>query len=326
MNPVNGKGSMEENLNVTVLGAGAMGCTYGAMFQAAGCDVLLLDIWQEHIDQINTHGLSLVEPNGESQLIPMQAASTAKGSFRRADLVIIFVDTNALDTVLPLIEPLLLPDGFVLTLQNGVGNLEKLSAVLGESRVVAGTSMNSCELIGPGRVRHVIHGTTIVGEPRGSIISKRVQRLGDLLLKIDDKIELVRDIEPHIWSKLIINCAVNPLCALTGLLPGQLQNTAETRHLQELIVSEIFAVCQKKNIILPESDPIGEVWRKSRGGGNKPSMVQHLERGRKTEIDALNGAVVRIARVLGIHTPVNEAVTGLIKGLTAGHGIDKPKS
>ncbi len=317
---------MKQKFCVTVLGSGAMGCFYGAMLQQAGCDVLLLDIWREHIDRLNGDGLTLIEPDGSSNLIPVHASLADRGSLRPADLVIVFVDTNALDGVLPLIKPLLAADGYVLTLQNGVGNLEKLIAALGHDRVIAGTSMNSCELLGPGHVRHVIHGATIVGEPGGTEVSDRVLKLGDFLTQVDTKFEKVADIVPHIWSKLIINCAVNPLCALTGLLPGDLQDVPQTRLLQEKIVAEIVALCEKKNISLPDSDPIGEVWRKSRGGNNKPSMVQHLERGRKTEIDALNGAVTRMAAELGIATPVNEIITGLIKGLEAGGGIDIPRS
>jgi 2-dehydropantoate 2-reductase len=299
-----------------------MGCFYGVQLQEAGCDVLLLDIFQEHIDKLNGEGLKLTKPDGSVSIHAVKAAHSGEGKFRLADLVIVFVDTNALDSVIPQIASLLKSDGFVLTLQNGVGNLEKLISNMTPDQIIAGTSMNSCEFIGPGHVRHVIHGLTTIGEAGGEIISARVGNLCDLMGLVDDKIEAVADIRPYIWSKLIINCAVNPLCALTGLLPGQLQETAEVKNLQAQITNEIVDLCRAMDIHLPEFDlpnsgPIEEVWRKSKGGANKPSMVQHLEAGRKTEIDALNGAVVGMARETGISTPINETITSLIKGLEA---------
>jgi 2-dehydropantoate 2-reductase len=317
----NGVLKLDKKLKVTILGSGAMGSFYGASLQQVGCDVLLLDVWSEHIHKLNATGLTLVGPDGSAECIPMCAANAADKDHRPADLVIVFVDTNALDSVIPLIKSLLSPGGYALTLQNGVGNQEKLVAALGHETVIAGTSMNSCELIGAGHVRHVIHGATVIGEINGDEISERVSVLCGLLARADSKIESVANIVPHIWSKLVINCAINPLCALTGLLPGELQDSAYTRQLQTDVVAEIVMLCEKMNITLPEADPIGDVWRKSRGGDNKPSMVQHLERGRKTEIDALNGAVARMAADLGVAAPANATITRLIKGLEAGGGI-----
>ena len=306
---------MAELLRVTVVGAGAMGAFYGAKLSQAGEDVILLDIAQDHIDAINRDGLELTAPDGDVHHRSLIARNAADGGFRRADLVILFVDTNALQSALPTISDLLHEDGCVLTLQNGVGNVEALSAALGADRVIAGTSMNSCELLGPGRVRHVIHGATVLGEVGGTEISDRVQRIGNALAPNDDKIEMVADIAPHIWSKLAINCAVNPICALTGLLPGQLQMVDEVKDLQAAVAAEIETLAGALGVTLPENDLIGSIWAKSRGGMNKPSMVQHLERGRKTEIDALNGAVARMGGESGVETPVNCTITALIKGL-----------
>jgi len=306
---------MEFNGNAVILGAGAMGSWYGSVMQRAGCDVQLLDIWQDHIDQVNDNGLQLTGPDGTTEIIPMNMRHADQPLSRPADLLIVFVDTNALDKVLPVLEPMLSDTGVVLTLQNGVGNVEKLVTTLGADRVIAGTSMNSCELLGPGQVRHVIHGVTILGEIGGSAVSERIRGIAELLSRRDTMVEAVADIMPQVWSKLVINCAVNPLCALTGLLPGQLQEVDETKNLQARIVAEIEALCLAKGIVLPDENPLEEVWRKSRGGNNKPSMVQHLERGRRTEINALNGAVTRLAAEVNLSTPVNETITCLIKGL-----------
>ena len=301
--------------NVTIVGAGAMGSFYGSLLHQAGCDVQLLDIWQDHIDKINSHGLHLTRPNGTTDTIDMKAYHVDRPASDQADLLIVFVDTNSLDQVLPILKPLLNETGYVLTLQNGIGNVEKLLGPLGVGRVVAGTSMHSCELLSPGHIRHVISGTTVLGEITGNRVSERVHDLAKLIATNSSQTEAVGNVVPHIWSKLVINCAINPLCALTGLLPGQLQEVEETKRLQAQIVSEIEALCTAKEIILPEDAPIKEVWRKSRGGNNKPSMVQHLERGRKTEIDALNGAVSRMATEVGLAAPINATITSLIKGL-----------
>jgi hypothetical protein len=123
--------------------------------------------------------------------------------------------------------------------------------------------------------------------------------LAELPGRRDDKEEPVADILPHIWSKLAVNCAINPLCALTGLLPGQLQQITEVRELQAGIASEIEGLCADRGIVLPEKDLIGSIWTKSKGGIKKPSMVQHLAVRGQTEIDPLNGAVARMAREAG---------------------------
>lgn len=306
---------MGDAIKISVLGAGAMGSFYGAQFQHAGADVLLLDIWQEHIDRIKDGGLTLTHPDGSESRTDIRIMAASAPDLPKADLVIVFVDTNALAAAVPTIPRLLRDNGFALTLQNGVGNLERLSDTLGGNRVAGGTSMNSCELIGPGHVRHVVHGDTVLGEVKGAAVSERITRIAELLGTQDSKVKTVADIEPHVWSKLAVNCAVNPLCALTGLLPGELQENEALRQLQESIAFEIEILCTAKGISLPEDDLIGSIWEKSRGGMNKPSMVQHLDRRRKTEIDALNGAVVRIAKSEGLSTPVNATVTQLIKGL-----------
>jgi 2-dehydropantoate 2-reductase len=306
-----------DGTTITVLGAGAMGAFYGAKLANAGADVILLDVSEPHIAAINENGLRLADPDGSERHTPMVASDARTALVRPADFVIVFVDTNALAEAALTIPNLLNPKGCVLTLQNGVGNVETLSDKLGSERVIGGTSMNSCELLGPGHVRHVIHGETVLGEVDGNAVSDRIQCVADLLSRHDDKVACVTNIIPHIWSKVAINCAVNPLCALTGLLPGQLQNVPELKALQVEIATEIEALCAAKNIVLPEEDLIGSIWAKSKGGNNKPSMVQHLERKRRTEIDALNGAVARMSHEAGLNAPVNSTVAAGIKGLEA---------
>jgi 2-dehydropantoate 2-reductase len=119
----------------------------------------------------------------------------------------------------------------------------------------------------------------------------------------------------EIWSKFVHNCSVNALAAVSGLRGGEIYRTPEMSALQDRVIDEILAVVERKGVELPEADPRKKIKEHCRARYNKPSMMQHVEQGRQTEIDALNGALVREARALGIAVPYNEAVVAFVKGV-----------
>ena len=144
------------------------------------------------------------------------------------------------------------------------------------------------------------------------------------------------DVQAHVWNKFVLNCAINPLCAITGLLPGEIAVTPEVDRLQTLLVDELMAVVRAKGLALPDPDPLGTIKAHCRARFNRPSMMQHVEQGRRTEIDALNGALVREAAALGMAVPYNDAIARAIKGLekqrmqtvarTAGEGGERQRA
>jgi 2-dehydropantoate 2-reductase len=208
-------------------------------------------------------------------------------------------------------------DGCAITLQNGIGNVEILSAVLGQERVLAGVSYHSAALTGLGSLRHSSHSLeakTWIGELDGRR-SQRVDMIAAALSGGRLNPHVTDNILGVLWGKLIHNCALNPICAVTGLRMGEMARLAETDLMQTKILQEAIAVAEAKGITLaPNPDPMSYLKDYSRLKYTQPSMQQHMESGRQTEIDAINGAIVREAEALGVAVPFNHAISLMIKG------------
>jgi 2-dehydropantoate 2-reductase len=298
-------------MKIVVVGAGSMGGMYGGRLAEAGEEVLLVDTWAEHVRAINDSGLR-VDGVGGDRRIRIRAATPAeaKGAF---DVVIVFVDANSTAAAAETAKGLLGPAGFAISLQNGIGNVETLVAALGKERVVGGLSYHSAELKGPGHVSHTHRGNTWLGELDGRK-RERVARLAAALGKADLVPEAVDNINAVIWTKFVLNCAINPLCAITGLRQGEIPRTPALDDYQDRIIEEALAVAAAKGITLADPDIRGSIKKQGFLKYNKPSMLQHIEKGRRTEIDSINGALAREGKAVGVATPFNEAIAMLIKG------------
>ena len=272
----------------------------------------LIDPREDHIGKIRNEGITLEGVRGT--LVIRLAAQTSHAGLPPADLAIIFTDSNSTRDAAKAAKQLLKLDGFALTLQNGIGNVEALVEELGRERVIAGVSMNSAANPAPGRSAYTNVGMTSIGELDGRD-SPRVRQVAAMLNKAEIPTEIVPDPMNWIWGKFVLNCGVNALTAITGLRSGEIYRTPQVSALQDRVIDEIMAVVERKNLKLPEKDPRKKIKDHCRIRYNKPSMMQHVEQGRRTEIDSLNGALVREARALGISTPYNEAVVAVVKGL-----------
>lgn len=299
-------------MKIYMIGAGAMGGVYGGLLSRAGYDVTLIDIRQDHIGKIREGGIAIEGMRGSHTIkLPAQIEF---GGLPAGDLAIIFTDSNSTPDAARAAKKLLKPDGFALTLQNGIGNVEALVAELGRERVIAGVSMNSAANPANGRSAYTNVGMTSIGELDGRD-SARVKEVAAMLNKAEIPTEIIPDPMNWIWGKFVLNCGVNALAAITGLRSGEMYRTPEVSALQDRVIDEIMAVVERKKLNLPEKDPRKKIKDHCRIRYNKPSMMQHIEQGRRTEIDALNGALVREAKALGIATPYNEAVVAVVKGL-----------
>jgi 2-dehydropantoate 2-reductase len=303
---------MSQPTSFCVIGSGAMGCLYGGRLAAAGFSVALVDTWIDHVDAINAGGLVLDRGNGR-QVIPVTATTDAS-TVDPVDVVIIFVDANSTREAGVIAMSILSPDGVVLTLQNGIGNFEALADAIGEERVLAGLSFSSAAVAGPGHTIHTHEGPTWLGERDGHR-SERIEMLNAAFERAELNPIVVDNIVSIIWDKWILNCSINAICAVTGLRQGEIPRTPAVEEFQDRILDELFAVAAAKGIRL--SDPNlrstikSQCWKKF----NKPSMLQHIEAGKRTEIDALNRAAVRFGRASGIPTPYNDALSLLVKGV-----------
>jgi 2-dehydropantoate 2-reductase len=273
----------------------------------SGQEVVLYDRWREHIEAIRRDGLELGGITGEIRVRPARA-TTDWAEIGKLDAALIQVDAGNTAEAAGIVGPCLKPGGFALTLQNGVGNVETLVEELG------GLSYHSAAVERPGRAIHTNAGATWLGELDGRR-SERVERFAGVLRQAGFEPTVVDDILGYIWTKFVHNVAINALSAATGLRVGELGADPHADAFQTKVIEETLAVVAAKGIRLVEPDPMAAIKAFCKLKFNKPSMLQHVEAGKRTEIDALNGAVVREGRKLGVPTPFNEALTLLVKAL-----------
>jgi 2-dehydropantoate 2-reductase len=298
-------------MKIAVLGSGAMGCLYGGSLAEAGFDVTLIDVWKEHVETINSKGLHIEGLTGD-RVVRDISAVTDFSSLGTVDLLILFVKATMTEEAMKKAKSLVGDKTVVMTLQNGLGNIEKIGAVVGKDKVIAGTTGHGSTMLGPGHIRHAGSGDTTLGELDGSK-TKRLEEIADAFRKAGFSVNLSSNVVGLIWDKLLVNIGINPLTALTGLRNGQLLDFAETEELLEFLVNEAREVAKRKGIQL-SCDPvehIKDVCRRTRE--NMSSMLQDVMKKRKTEIDVINGAIVEEGEKLGVDTPVNKVITNLIK-------------
>jgi len=298
-------------MKVLILGAGAMGCLYGAAFHRAGCEVVFVDVNQPHIDAINANGLEL-ETRAGTERLPIPAKLPGEIA-EPVDLVVVFTKTFHTDMALAGIEAAIGPETWLLSLQNGLGNDKRLAAHAAEERVMIGSSSLPSDLIGPGKVRsHGEGGSKLYPAFGGDPDFAR--EVCDLLTRGGLTATLEPDIHGAIWSKAIFNATMNPLCALTRRTPGFLGAHAESRALIRELVEEGVAVANASGIAIA-AQPIHDLTRVSvtDHANHEASMLQDVKAGRRTEVDAINGAIVEVARAAGVAAPLTETLWRLVK-------------
>jgi 2-dehydropantoate 2-reductase len=291
-----------------------MGCLYATLL-ARQAAVTIIDPWAEQIEAIRRHGLTLVGIGGELRpRLDARHADDADRLVGSADIAFSLVNANTTPAAAAIAAKVLSRDGFVVTLQNGIGNIEALEQSVGRGRVMAGLSYHSAAIRGLALVEHTHEGPTWIGEIDGSR-GERLRRLVLLLEGAGAQPRPVDDIVSWVWTKFIHNCAINAVCAVAGLRVGEIPTTPGAADLQTRIIEECLAVVSAKGITLADATPLRSIRDFCRVKFNKPSMLQHLEANRTTEIAALNGAVVRLGAELGISTPYNQAITWMVQSV-----------
>ena len=299
-------------MKTVIIGAGAMGSLFGGLLTLAGGEVWLVGNRKDQIDAICSAGLTL-EEKGELRIIRMNATSDVT-SVGKADLVIFFVKTYDIEVAVSDALVLEKEDTIFLTLQNGLGNEEALCRKIDRTKVMLGVTGHGATLAGLGHIRHAGWGKTLIGE-LDHRITDRTSRIAQTFCEAGIETEVSLNIHDHVWRKLLANVGINALTALTGFKNGQLLDYPETVRLMEKLVMEASEVARRKGVHL-EGDPIEKVRKVIEATQeNRSSMGQDFDHRQKTEIDAINGAVVREAQRLGIPAPFNQAVTELVKAI-----------
>jgi 2-dehydropantoate 2-reductase len=300
---------------VTIVGCGAVGSLFAAnLAQLDDVEVWAFDLDREHVAAINEHGLRL---SGAGEVVGKLRATTDAAELPPSDFGI--VATKCMHTA-PAIEATAaaFANGSVCSVQNGVGNEEVLAQHV--ERVIRGTTFPAGRVVEPGHVQWDVKGDTTIGpfEPRPAPMAD-IEQLADACTRGGMPTQAVADARGPQWRKLIFNAATNPIGALTGLTHGRVVEDAGLRRLVSQLVDEGKAVAAAQGIEL-DADPeelIDHAARPDVAYDHKASMLQDVEARRPTEIDYLNGGISRFGREQSVPTPMNDAVTALIKGLEA---------
>jgi len=303
-------------MRIAIIGIGAMGCLFGARL-APLADVVMVGTWPEGLAALRERGITLADAQGE-RTIPVQVAGAA--ALPPCDLALILVKSYQTARAARQAAEWLAPQGLALTLQNGLGNDEVLAASLGAARVALGVTAQGAMLLGPGRVYHAGAGPTHLGVT--PLTRERLEEVGALFRQAGLETHLTENITGLVWGKLVVNSAINPLTALLRVPNGALLENESARALMEAVAWETARVAQAQGIRLPFDDPAERVREvAARTACNRSSMLQDVLRGTPTEIEAINGAVVRAGQRLGVPTPINATLWRLVCALETTHPL-----
>ncbi len=303
-------------MDVLVVGPGAMGCLFAASLRRAGVDARLLDYRPERAAEMDRKGLRVEGVGGTYGVRVPTTVGRVEGE---PEFVLVCVKSHQTEKAGRAVRDLLEGAPVVVTLQNGLGHVETLERVFGAGRVLGGVTSEGATLLGTGHVRHAGRGETTVG-PRQDPPGK-AERLSELFGRAGFETRCADQVQDLIWGKLIVNAGINALTALTRLRNGRLPEVSGTRKVMEGAVAEAVAVAEAKGIRLPYPDPPARVQEVCRATArNVASMLQDVLNERVTEVDYINGAIVREGKALGIPTPVNQTLTRLVQALQETYG------
>lgn len=285
------------------MGAGAVGCYYGAMLARGGHDVTLI-ARPQHVEAVGRSGLRL-QTAAFDETVRLKASAEAD-AVRGAGLVLFSVKSPDTEAAGRALAPHLGRDAAVLTLQNGVDNAERLAGTLGRE-VIPAVVYVAVEMAGPGHVRHHGRGELVIG------VGKQSQAIAAAFNAAGVPVTISDNVAGALWEKLIVNCAYNALSAITQLPYGRLVQNPDVPKVMRDVVDECLAVARASGIRVPGDvhetvRRIGETMP-----GQLSSTAQDLARGKKSEIEHLNGVVARKGEALGVPAPVNRSLLALVQ-------------
>ncbi|MCJ7718203.1 MAG: 2-dehydropantoate 2-reductase [Anaerolineales bacterium] len=291
---------------ILIVGIGAMALLLGGRLAAAGIKVTLLGTWQEGIKAIRESGVRIRTSSGEVSY-PVFVTDDPR-EINKSLVSLVLVKSWQTERAANQLQELIFPESIVLSLQNGLGNLEILKDALGEKQTALGVTTYGATLVEPGVVRPGGEGVITLGSH---------PRLGGLKASFQEaglSVEETTDISSLVWSKLVINVGINPLTALMGVKYGELLKSIAARTIMRSAAEEAVSVAIKKGIHLVYENPIEAVEKVAAAtAGNISSMLQDVNRGAPTEIDSICGAIVQEGKQVNVPTPVNELLQNLVR-------------
>jgi len=310
--------------HVVVLGAGAMGSLFGGLLAEGGLQVTLVDPWQEHIDRIKQDGLKFVGFGGDRSV--QIAATSNAADVESADIVFVQCKANFNAAAAESLRHLFTPETstVAISFQNGLGNEEQLAEYFGEDRVLGGLTAQGANIEGPGIVRNHAELPSYIGEMAGGI-SERTKEIAAVLSANGLPTEPSDNIRLDIWRKLMANIAISAVSGITGLNIGQIFNQHLADDVSYAALDEAIVVANAAGVNL-NTEEAREILAKIAGPngtpGNKSSLRVDIENERPSEIDYINGAVVKLGNQHNVPVSVNQTLVTLVHGLQA-HYLNK---
>lgn len=307
-------------MKILVFGCGALGSVFAGLLAKYDFDVVAIGR-NPHIKKIKEDGLKIFGLWGEHHILNIHPYNSIKEIKKNLKFDIIFLSVKSYDTLSAThqIKDYLADDGFVISIQNGLGNVETISKIVGKKRTVGARVIFGAEIVSPGVVKVTVYAEPVmIGKITKNRYDKKIQEVAEILSNCGIPTKFTTNIEEYIWSKTLYNCALNGLSAILNLTYGELLKNEETRKLIRKIIEEIFLILKKKNIKLPWKN-VNDYLKILFGTlipatyNHRSSMLQDIERGKKTEIDALNGIVVKLGKKGKIPIFYNKCITELVR-------------
>ena len=300
---------------VIVGGGGAMGGVWASRLSATGHEVGILDVSPEALQAINRDGLIVEQKDGETTTTRLTATDDP-AHLGVADAVVFFTKAHHTPTAAELARSLVDDRTTVVSLQNGWGNSDVLASFFAPQQIVMGVTYHSATVRAPGRVAHTAANRTFVGPYADGAPLDRANAVAGAMSAAGIETTVTLGITTEVWKKLILNCATLPTSALTRLTSGELGKPGPLLDLLDDLTTEAVAVAQARGLDIGREERIETIHALlARAGAGKASMLQDVEAQRKTEIEVINGAVVREGDRLGVAVPINRAMVALIGGL-----------
>jgi len=295
-------------------GGGAMGGTWAGRLAGAGYEVVVVDVAADAIAAIRSSGLTVDTVDGTITTHPDATTDPARSGL--VDAVFVFVKSQHTRSAAELARPLVSSTTTLISLQNGWGNADVLAEVYPAEQMVVGVTYHSATVRAPAHVAHTGRGPTYLGPYVDGADLARAETIADLLGAAGIEPIVTASVKTEIWKKLVLNAATLPAAALSGLTAGELGQPGPLLALVDALASEAVVVANALGHLIDRDERLERIHTVLAGAGaGKASMLQDVEGHRTTEIDVINGAIVRNAVLMGIDVPLNRAMVALIHGL-----------
>lgn len=299
-------------MKISIIGSGAMGSLYGGYLSQKN-EVYLLDVWEEHINAINSKGLTIDESDSSRKVFTPKAFTRAE-DIGVSDLVIVFVKSIMTEAAMEANKALIGKETIVMTLQNGYGNGEDIMKFVPKEQIIIGTTGHGCTMKGPGHIFHAGQGPTHIGAMGGDQGS--ALKVAKVLEECGFETHVSDEVFRLVWSKLFVNIGINPVTALLDAVNSCIVDNPYANKVARCLVEEAVAVANADGMSFDVDEVFENVCTVARKtGANRSSMLQDVTRRSRTEVMKINGAIVKKAKELGMEVPYNTMITDMICAL-----------